>query len=202
MPTDVTLPAFIETVAAGDRNAVAAVLRSHPEFAVEALDRADERFHEMIGHQLYAGDTALHVAAAAYYTVIARELATAGADIAAVNRRGAQPLHCAVRGGPGAPGWDPAAQRAIIACLVALGADPDARDKTGTTPLLRAVRNRCADAVDALLEAGADPHRTNKRGSTAMDLAGWTTGRGGTGTAEAKAQQERIVAALQAADVR
>jgi hypothetical protein len=60
------------------------------------------------------------------------------------------------------------------------------------TPLHRAVRNRCSAAVDTLLKAGADPRLENDSGSTASDLAEWTTGRGGTGSAAAKAEQEII----------
>src|SRR5437588_792564 len=51
-------------------------------------------------------------------------------------------------------------------------------------------------AVKALLEGGADPHRKNKRGSTPMLLATQNTGRGGSGSLEAKAQQEQIVQLL------
>jgi hypothetical protein len=66
----------------------------------------------------------------------------------------------------------------------------------GVTPLHRAVRTRCAAAVKALLEAGADPRRKNKRGSTPMLLATQHTGRGGSGSPEAKAQQELTVQLL------
>jgi hypothetical protein len=61
---------------------------------------------------------------------------------------------------------------------------------------MRAVRNRCALAVGALLDAGADARARNKRGSTAMQLAEWTTGRGGSGRADAREQQRRIVELL------
>ncbi|MEO5840888.1 MAG: hypothetical protein ABIQ73_19810 [Acidimicrobiales bacterium] len=40
-----------------------------------------------------------------------------------------------------------------------------------------------------MLDAGADPQRTNDNGSTAIMQTGWTTGRGGTGSAEAKAER-------------
>jgi len=64
-------------------------------------------------------------------------------------------------------------------------------------PLHRAVRNRCSAAVEALLSAGADPRLQNDSGSTASDLARWTTGRGGTGSSEAKAEQQIILDLLQ-----
>jgi len=64
--------------------------------------------------------------------------------------------------------------------------------------LHRAVRNRSAAAVKALLEGGADPHSPNARGSTPMLLATQNTGRGGSGSAEAKAQQQEILRILRA----
>jgi hypothetical protein len=59
------------------------------------------------------------------------------------------------------------------------------------------VRNRCSAAVEALLSAGADPDLENDRGSTASDLARWTTGRGGTGSEEARAEQGTIIELLE-----
>ena len=59
-----------------------------------------------------------------------------------------------------------------------------------------AVRTRCAAAVKALLEGGADPRRKNNSGSTPMLLATQNTGRGGSGSRGAKAQQELIVQLL------
>jgi hypothetical protein len=85
----------------------------------------------------------------------------------------------------------------VIVYLVAAGADPNALAAGGVTPLHRAVRNRCAAAVEALLIAGADPSMANKSGSTALDLARWTTGRGGTGSSESRAEQRRIIELLQ-----
>ena len=84
----------------------------------------------------------------------------------------------------------------MIGYLVEIGADPNARAAGGVTPLHRAVRNRCAAAVQALLEAGADASLTNDSGSTALALTEWTTGRGGTGSPEAKHEHELIVQIL------
>lgn len=55
---------------------------------------------------------------------------------------------------PGLPAWNPDAQVATIGCLIAAGADPNAMDKSGVAPLHRAVRARCAAAVEALLDGG------------------------------------------------
>jgi hypothetical protein len=86
-----------------------------------------------------------------------------------------------------------------VACLLELGADPNAPDKNGTPPLHRAVRNRCSPAVEALLAGGADPRAPNGKGSTILQLATWTTGRGGSGRADAKVEQEAIIRLLTAA---
>jgi len=73
---------------------------------------------------------------------------------------------------------------------------PDAIDISGVTPLHRAVRTRSAAAVKALLDRGADPNRKTKNGSTALRLAAVTSGRSGSGSTEAKAQQQRILRVL------
>jgi Ankyrin repeats (many copies) len=89
----------------------------------------------------------------------------------------------------------------LLASVPELGADPNAADRNGTTPVQRAVRNRCAAAVKALLDAGADPHASNRSGSTAWQLARWTTGRGGSGSAEARAQQQELLELLRVAGI-
>ena len=190
------LVALIRAIGTGDRSTAAQLITADPSLARARLARSDEFFVEECRQQFYAGDTALHAAACAYDVEIAATLVNHGADIDARNRRGAQPIHTATTGGPGPDDWDPVRQREVIAVLVALGADPNARASGGVTPLHRAVRNRCSGAVDALLNAGADPTLANDRGSTALDLASWTTGRGGTGSPEAKVEQQAIVARL------
>jgi hypothetical protein len=50
--------------------------------------------------------------------------------------------------------------------------------------------------VQTLLACGADPALKNKSGSTPMVLAIHNTGRGGTGSPEAKAQQQEILRLL------
>src|SRR5436190_1177685 len=103
---------------------------------------------------------------------------------------------------PGSPAWNPSAQAATVACLIESGADPDALDNSGVAPLHRAVRTRCAAAVRALLDGGADVRRKNKSGSSAIELATRSTGRGGSGSPAAKAQQAEIIRLLKQPGVR
>jgi ankyrin repeat protein len=200
---DATLVTFARAIAQGDRAHVAALLAGEPELARACLALGatrhgdEEYFFDEINHHVYAGDTALHIAAAAYEAGLTRALVLAGAIVRAANRRGAEPLHYAVDGIPGSARWNPVAQRETVLCLIELGADPNAVDKNGTTPLHRAVRNRCAAAVKVLLDVGVDPHSTNGSGSTAVQLVRWTTGRGGSGSAHARAQQQEILRLLQ-----
>jgi hypothetical protein len=60
--------------------------------------------HQDIAHYIYAGDTALHVAAAAFRRDVAEMLVRRGADCHAKNRRGAQPLHYAADANRSEPG--------------------------------------------------------------------------------------------------
>jgi ankyrin repeat protein len=180
-----------------DHNRATELLTAAPSLATARLARRDEFFLAERLAQVYEGDTALHGAGFSYDPQMARELIVRGADIRARNRRGSEPLHAAVIGVPGSPSWNPARQRDVILYLMEAGANPNAVASGGVTPLHRAVRNRCSAAVEALLGAGADPRIRNDKGSTASDLAHWTTGRGGTGSAEAKAEQRIIIELLQ-----
>lgn len=145
---------------------------------------------------MYAGYTALHIAAAAHRRELAESLCTRGADVRARNRRGAEPLHYAADGSPGVEHWDPEAQRDVVAYLIEAGADPNALDKSGVAPLHRAVRTRSSKAVSALIDNGADPRLTNKSGSTPLHLAVQNTGRSDSGSKQAKDEQGRIIALL------
>ena len=186
-------------IAASDHRAAAGLLDATPSLVTASVGRGDEFFLAERRAQLYEGDTALHAAALSYDAEIARTLVTRGAEVRARNRRGAEPLHAAMMGSPESEHWNPTKQRAVILYLVEAGADPNARASGGVTALHRAVRNRCSAAVEALLRVGADPRLANDHGSTASDLAHWTTGRGGTGSAEAKAEQAIIIELLDSA---
>ena len=98
---------FVRAIARGDQARVAGLVAAAPELvltrAVVGATRqgAESYFLDEIAHDVYAGDTAPHIAAAAHDADPARELVNAGAVVTAANRRGAEPLHFALDGGNG-----------------------------------------------------------------------------------------------------
>jgi hypothetical protein len=169
------------------------LLRADPGLATLRVDKA-KLYDDQIVHWMYAGDTPLHLASAGYRVEIAQLLLAAGADPnAAMNHRQSGPLHYAADTGLTGRAWSAGKQVATIQCLLEAGARINAQDKNGATPLHRAVRTRGADAVRCLLKAGGDPALKNKPGSTAFHLAVQNTGRGGSGSNEAKAAQRQII---------
>jgi ankyrin repeat protein len=189
---------FVRQVVNGEIDEVSRRLAASPSLASASADvgaarhGAPDFFFSEIAHYLYAGDTALHMAAAAFRRPVAQLLVTHGADCRARNRRGAQPLHYAAD----ANHWDPTAQAETIEYLLSVGADPNALDSSGVAPLHRAVRTRSLTAVQALLDGGAKPRAPNKAGSTPLHLAVQTTGRGGSGSPHARQQQAGIIRLL------
>lgn len=90
---------FVGVIVAGDVDQVSRRLAGSPALATTPSDVGATRqgaasfFFADIAHYLYAGDTALHMAAAAFQPRIAALLIAHGADCHAKNRRGATPLH-------------------------------------------------------------------------------------------------------------
>jgi hypothetical protein len=199
---DVAFWSLVRAISTGDDATVQRELSDSPHLATATAtvgaSRSTSRpfFLVAIKHYLYAGDTALHIAAAAYRADVSQVLIQRGADPRATNRRGATPLHYAAAGGPGSAHWNPKAQADVVGLLVRAGADPNGADKSGVAPLHVAIRSRCAAAVGALLTSGADARRKNGAGSTPLHLAVQTTGKGGSGTPAAQEQQAAIVRLL------
>src|SRR5713226_9055048 len=197
-PQEPALQALLRVIASRDRPMTSRLLAESPLLARRAIKVGATRegtgayYFKEIAHYVYAGDTALHVAAAAYQRDMTEELVSRGANVSARNRRGAGPLHYADDGIPGSDAWDPDAQYAIVEFLIGAGANPNSLDKSGVAPLHRAVRTRCTAAVRALLINGADALARNKSGSTPLHLAIQNTGRGGTGSAASREEQTEI----------
>lgn len=199
---DSPLLALFRSIAAGEHIAITRWLDEVPSLATRPIrggatrQDPDTYFLAGIRHHVYAGDTALHVTAAAHQRELAESLVRSGAVVRARNRRGAEPLHYAADGRPGATDWNRDGQSDVIDYLIEAGADPDAMDKSGVAPLHRAVRTRSSDAVAALIDNGADPLMMNKSGSTPLHLAVQNTGKSNSGSDAAKDEQRRIIALL------
>src|SRR5439155_20546212 len=122
---------FVRLVVNGEFDEVSRRLAASPSFATASSEVGATRqgastfFFSEIAHYLYARDTALHMAAAAFRRPVAELLIAYGANCRARNRRGAEPLHYAAD----ANRWNPAAQAETIEYLISIGADPNAVDR-------------------------------------------------------------------------
>src|SRR5262245_63600042 len=111
--------ALIRSVVSGDTVRVREIVGTRRDLAraaaVEGATRGESPpyFLQQIKHYLYAGDTALHIAGAAFKSDIVRILVNVGANCGAKNRRGAEPLHYASDSNI----WNPSAQAATVECL-------------------------------------------------------------------------------------
>ena len=187
--------ALFEAIVEDDSGQARHLLKKEPALATEVVKKP--RLETRIPHWIYAKDTALHVAAAGYRVEIAKLLLDAGADPnSAQNHRWSRPLHYAADGYIVSKLWNEKNQVAMIRLLLEAGAEINAQDKNGATPLHRAVRTRCVAAVKCLLDAGADTTIKNKPGSTPFHLAVQNTGRGGSGADIAKSAQREIIQAF------
>lgn len=189
------LNALLLAIEDADSSLVRQYLEVDPALACKRV--VESKLITETGIWLYEGDYPLHLAAALYDVNCARTLVANGAVVDCTGRkRSSTPLHYAASGHINAPGWDEEAQERMVTYLINFGARVDVADKNGATPLHKAVRTRCAKAVQTLLAAGADVRAANKSGSTPLHLAVQNTGRGGSGEPVAKDLQIGIVQAL------
>jgi uncharacterized protein len=109
------------------------------------------------------GFTPLQLAAYFGAPAAAALLIERGAQVDAVadNPQRIAALHAAVAG----------RRPEVVRLLLATGAQPDARQQGGWTPLLAAAQHGDAEAVAALLDAGADPVGANDEGTRPAELA-------------------------------
>jgi hypothetical protein len=87
---------------------------------------------------MYAGDTALHMAAAAFKRPVAEVLVRRGADCRARNRRAGP--HC--RYAADASHWDRRPGPKRSRCVISVGADRQRLDDSSVAPITRPVRTR------------------------------------------------------------
>ncbi len=86
---------------------------------------------------------------------------SASVAAAAQNAMKVQPLHAAVAG----------RDAECVQALLDAGADPNARQQAGYTPLMGAASAGRGDLVDLLLRRGADPLLVNDEGKSAAVIA-------------------------------
>lgn len=123
-----------------------------------------EKYPEAVRWRDETGATALHFAVFYKNPKMIHYLLDKGADIEAADHKGARPLHvAALCTGEYATG--------TLLALTGRGADLNAPNKLGTTPLLHAVvRNKPGNVRDLII-AGADEFITNKTGYSALSAA-------------------------------
>ncbi|MDP6505639.1 MAG: ankyrin repeat domain-containing protein, partial [Planctomycetota bacterium] len=113
----------------------------------------------------YSGHTALHYAARGFDLELTRLLLENGADPDVRNQDGLVPLslmHSSRATSDGTP---------VMQLLLDHGADIEAKDASGATSLLYAVRKNRVSAVRCLLKNGADPNCHDSKGASALALA-------------------------------
>ena len=115
----------------------------------------------------HVGCTALMSASASYRADVVSFLLRSGADVAVRTTDGQTALHTAVGSSPSLPDK----QQECVRILLEHGAEIDAQDKNGVTPLMNAAWFGCTLAVSELLRHGASVSLHDKQGRTAEDLA-------------------------------
>lgn len=117
----------------------------------------------LVNARAYDGATALHRALSEprFPAALLVPLVQAQRDIDARNSDGETALHLALH------------SPAVVALLLEAGADPDARDRRGRTPLHRAAAMWLGEgSIAQLLAAGADPSLPDPEGRRALEIAG------------------------------
>src|SRR5580704_5987417 len=93
-----SMEALLEAILDDNQTGARELLKASPVLATCQISEA-RLYRFKIAHWIYAGDTALHLAAAGYRVELVRLLLAAGADPnAATNHRRSGPLHYAADG--------------------------------------------------------------------------------------------------------
>ena len=130
--------------------------------AAKALPLLNEPGSRVASYRGYKGDTALHIVAKRRDITWVAYLLTRGADPNIGDAQGDTPLIIAAR-----VGFEEGARELLVR-----RAKPDATNRRGETALIVAVQQRQPRLVELLLQAGADPNKTDHAaGYSARDYA-------------------------------
>lgn len=132
----------------------------------QLLSRAPERIQTVDA----AGETALFAAVRARQPHAVELLLSYGADPRFKNKAGATPLHVDAADGNRSPEARQA-RRTIAELLLKAGAEVNAADAEGMTPLLVALARQREELLDLLTAAGADVTLKDQRGRAALHYA-------------------------------
>ncbi|MFM1652048.1 ankyrin repeat domain-containing protein [Brevibacillus sp. B_LB10_24] len=131
---------------------------------LEIVERHLETAPELLDSFSHDGWTPLHLAAHFGNALIARHLLSCGADVNIRSRNSLNniPLHAAVAG---------KSPYKLAELLLASGAEVNAKQQGGYTPLHEAVINEDRQTAGLLMGHGADPRLANDKGETALTIA-------------------------------
>jgi uncharacterized protein len=143
---------LFEAACLGDRARCAQLLAANPD----ALQAVSPDGFSALGYSAFFG-----------HVELLRDLLARGADVHAASKNGmrVQPLHSAAAQG------DQNKASELARLLLQAGADPNAKQQGGYTPLHEAALNGKLTLIELLLSHGADPKLGSDKGETAVELA-------------------------------